>query len=64
MKTYKLFSGVILISIMLLYSSCAQTVKFQNSAIVPAAQGTVKVKQDANKNYRIEIGRASCRETV
>ncbi|MFA5849173.1 MAG: hypothetical protein WC833_04785 [Bacteroidales bacterium] len=36
-------------------SACAQKVKFLTSTVVPAAQGTVKVKKDINKNYRIKI---------
>lgn len=36
-------------------SACAQNIKFLTSAVVPAAQGTVKVKKDSNKNYRIKI---------
>jgi len=35
--------------------SCAKKVTFLNSSVVPAAQGTVKVKKDSNKNYHIQI---------
>lgn len=35
--------------------SCASSAKFQNSAVVPAAEGTVKVKKDRNKNYIIKV---------
>jgi hypothetical protein len=38
-----------------LFSSCATSVSFLNSSIVPAAQGTVKIKSDKNKNYAIQI---------
>jgi hypothetical protein len=36
-------------------SSCAKKIAFLPSAIVPAAQGIVKVKTDDNKNHAIEI---------
>jgi hypothetical protein len=36
-------------------NSCATKATFLNSAVVPAAQGTVKVKKDGNKNYVIKI---------
>ena len=36
-------------------TSCARKVSFLTSSVVPAAQGTVKVKQDNNKNYDIKI---------
>jgi len=36
-------------------SSCAVKSHFQNSTVVPAAQGTVQVKLDNNKNYVIQI---------
>jgi hypothetical protein len=38
-----------------LFSSCATSVSFLNSSIVPASQGTVKIKSDKNKNYAIQI---------
>ena len=35
--------------------SCATSVSFLNSALVPAARGSVKIKTDNNKNYTIQI---------
>jgi hypothetical protein len=35
--------------------SCATSVSFLNSAFVPAARGSVKIKTDNNKNYVIQI---------
>lgn len=35
--------------------SCATMVKFPVSQIVPAAEGTVKVKKDKNNNYQIAV---------
>ena len=37
------------------FSSCASGTKFSTSEIVPAARGTVKVKNDNNKNNVIKI---------
>ena len=47
----------IAVSIFILFylSSCARKISFQNSAIVPAARGNVKIKKDNNNNYRIQI---------
>jgi len=43
------------IAVILSMSSCAVKTHFQTSKIVPAAQGTVQVKMDNNKNYVINI---------
>lgn len=40
---------------MLPMTACAQRIKFLSSAVVPAANGVVKVKTDSNKNYQIKI---------
>jgi hypothetical protein len=50
-----IFFGILVGSILFLSTSCAQTVTFLNSSVVPAAKGSVKVKQDKNKNYVIEV---------
>lgn len=44
-------------TIMIVFSlnSCATSVSFLNSSVVPAARGSVKVKKDNNKNYVIQI---------
>ncbi len=39
----------------LFLSSCASKYVFQNSYIVPAAEGRVKVKKDNNSNYKIDL---------
>ncbi len=36
-------------------TTCAKKTNFLTSPVVPAARGFVKVKQDANKNYAIQI---------
>lgn len=45
---------MILFAVFLL-PSCATKYAFNTSSVVPAAEGTVKVKQDKNKNYNIEL---------
>ena len=42
-------------SLIFLSTACAQKVAFLNSSVVPAAKGSVKVKQDNNKNYVIGV---------
>jgi hypothetical protein len=43
-------------------TSCSKKVTFQTSSVVPAAQGTVKVKTDKNKNYKVKIDIANLAE--
>jgi hypothetical protein len=38
-----------------IFSSCARKISFQTSTVVPAAEGTVKVKKDKNDNYRVSL---------
>ncbi len=55
----KLVKGILLSmlvgSMIFLSTSCAQRISFLNSPVVPAAKGSVKVKQDNNKNYVIDV---------
>jgi hypothetical protein len=46
---------VMALLITVLISSCATTMKFTNSPIVPAAEGKAKIKKDRNNNYAIDI---------
>jgi hypothetical protein len=43
------------LSASLVLSSCATRMKFSNSPVVPAAEGSVKIKKDNNNNYKIEL---------
>lgn len=49
------FSGIIMITMMLIMASCATSESFLNSSVVPGATGKVKVKKDSNKNYIIRV---------
>ncbi len=41
--------------LMILMSSCATKATFLSSSIVPAAEGSVSIKQDKNDNYLIRV---------
>lgn len=51
------FSGIriVLLSLTLLFFSCAKKIHFSTSPVVPAAQGSVKYSKDHNKNYKIKV---------
>jgi hypothetical protein len=51
----KLFLGALAVIMLLTFTSCGKNIAFQNSTIVPAAEGKVSVKKDSNKNYSIGI---------
>ncbi len=44
-----------ILALALLFSSCARKMSFGVSPVVPAAQGSVKIKKDKNNNYTIEV---------
>jgi hypothetical protein len=51
----KISVGVLITLLVSFSTSCAQKMTFSKSSVVPAAQGSVKVSQDNNKNYVIKI---------
>ena len=51
----KTINYVLLLAFILTFGSCATKVKFPVSPLAPAAEGTVKVNQDKNKNYVINL---------
>jgi len=62
MKTKKLFDrnksiliGILVIAMILPFTSYAKKIKFMPSSVVPAAKGYVKVKTDNNNNHVIKI---------
>ncbi|HEY5369214.1 MAG TPA: hypothetical protein VIJ75_09500 [Hanamia sp.] len=54
-RTAGLFSVGILLLIAFMLPSCARKLSFQTSTVVPAAEGSVKVKKNKNKNYDINL---------
>ncbi|CAN5701175.1 hypothetical protein BH10BAC2_BH10BAC2_15160 [soil metagenome] len=50
-----LFTILMGLSFVLILSSCSRKISFNNSSVVPAAEGSVKVKKDKNSNYAISI---------
>jgi len=62
MKTTRIYTitrkliFVVLAGIMVFsFSSCATKTHFLTSSVAPAAEGVIKVKQDKNNNYNIDI---------
>lgn len=54
--THKISMTFILaLTLLLIAPSCSRKIEFENSNVVPAARGTVKVKTDDNKNNAIKI---------
>jgi hypothetical protein len=54
-RTRNIMLTVATLLMMFVFSSCATKVVFLSSAVVPAAEGTVTIKEDGNKNYVIKI---------
>ncbi len=53
--TKNIFSIVIIFFLVFSLASCSNKISFQTSSVVPAAQGSVKVKKDNNNNYGIDL---------
>lgn len=51
----KALLGFTLPAFLFLFSSCSKKIYFENSSVVPAAQGYVKIKKDKNNNSHIDI---------
>lgn len=51
----KIFMGALALIMFLSFTSCGKNIAFQNSSVVPAAQGKVSIKKDSNKNNLIKI---------
>ena len=51
----KILVGALTFIILLSFTSCGKNIVFQNSSVVPAAQGKVSLKKDSNKNNLIKI---------
>ncbi len=50
-----IFSILTLVIIALFFQSCSKKLSFAISSVVPAAEGTVKIKKDKNHNYKIDL---------
>jgi len=50
-----LIPGLLIILLMLSFSSCSRKLVFATSVVVPAAEGTVSIRKDRNKNYSIKV---------
>jgi hypothetical protein len=48
-------NAVVALMLIFLFTACTKKITFLNSAVVPAAEGTVSIKQDKNKNYEIDL---------
>lgn len=57
MKPKKTYLVSIFLSIVLMYAlaSCSKKIDFLTSSVVPAARGYVKVSNDKNKNYVVQV---------
>jgi hypothetical protein len=42
-------------TLLLFFSSCSRKFVFMNSSVVPAAEGSVNIKKDRNKNYEVKV---------
>jgi hypothetical protein len=54
-NTLKVIGASLIVILLFSLNSCATKAVFLNSAVVPAAQGSVKFKKDKNENYVIKI---------
>lgn len=61
-STRLFFATLFSIVAALAVSSCSRKISFQNSTVVPAAEGSVKLKKDFNNNYEIRIYLANLAE--
>jgi hypothetical protein len=55
MRTNTILLFLVGIMTIFLIASCSQKIAFQSSSVVPAAEGTVKIKKDNHENYTIKI---------
>ena len=58
----KMLVVLVAASLLVLFNSCSRKITFLNSSVVPAAEGTVKVTKDNNKNYKIHVSLSNLAE--
>lgn len=56
------FIAIAAIFVIFSLSSCARRITFLTSSVVPAAEGTVSVSKDNNKNYKINVSLSNLAE--
>ncbi len=50
------FAGLFLaVLAAIMFTSCSKKMTFESSRVVPAAKGSVKIKNDDNNNYTVEV---------
>lgn len=49
------FSLAVALTMLIMLGSCGKKISFLHSTVVPGAEGLVKIKQDNNKNYALDI---------
>lgn len=54
-RSNKLTTVTAVVSMILLFAACSRKIAFNTSTVVPAAEGSVKVKKDYNNNYNIDL---------
>ena len=52
---FSFIAGFIIITSVLILSSCSRKMTFGTSSVVPAATGSVKIKKSKNDNYNIDL---------
>ena len=57
MKTLKqaVKFSVLTLTLIFIFAACSKKITFLNSAVVPAAEGTVTMKKDNNNNYAVDL---------
>lgn len=53
--TKNILSGILITSVILLFTACAKKITFLPSPVVPAAKGSIHIKKDNNNNYIIKM---------
>lgn len=54
-QSANMFIAIVAVVIMFGFSSCATKAPFLSSSVVPAAEGSIKIKEDGNRNFVISV---------
>ncbi|MEB2775422.1 hypothetical protein SYJ56_08890 [Algoriphagus sp. D3-2-R+10] len=55
LQSTKLLGFTLAVVAIFTFTSCAKKMSFSSSRVVPAAEGSVKIKSDKNDNYTVEV---------